>query len=92
MPVLTVNGTRPCYEATGAGALLVHDHAWGGAYLDPLVRAFVGEHDPPCLATRRFMADGIKGARHVMIPGTGRLTNLEASAAFNAAVTRCLAR
>jgi pimeloyl-ACP methyl ester carboxylesterase len=36
------------------------------------------------------MADTIPGARHVLIPGVGHLTNLEAPHAFNRAVTRFL--
>jgi pimeloyl-ACP methyl ester carboxylesterase len=52
----------------------------------------VGEHDEPCLETHRFMADCIKGTTHVMIRNVGHLTNLEAPAAFNAAVKRFLAR
>jgi pimeloyl-ACP methyl ester carboxylesterase len=50
----------------------------------------VGEHDEPCLKAHRFMAAEIPGARHVLIPGVGHLTNLEAPAAFNRAVTRFL--
>src|SRR2546428_13570434 len=38
----------------------------------------VGEHDEPCVKVHRFMADTIPGARHVLIPGVGHLTNLEA--------------
>ena len=52
----------------------------------------VGEHDEPCVKTHRFMADRISGSTHVMIPGVGHLTNLEAPAAFNAAVKRFLSR
>jgi pimeloyl-ACP methyl ester carboxylesterase len=52
----------------------------------------VGEHDQPCLKTHRFMAECIPGASHVMIRDVGHLTNLEAPAAFNAAVKRFLAR
>lgn len=52
----------------------------------------VGEHDEPCLKTHRFMADCIPGSTHVMLRGVGHLTNLEAPAAFNAAVKRFLAR
>ena len=50
----------------------------------------VGEHDEPCLEVHRFMADTIPGARHVLLRGVGHLTNLEAPAAFNAAVRRFL--
>jgi pimeloyl-ACP methyl ester carboxylesterase len=46
----------------------------------------VGEHDQPCLAVHRFMAETIPGAQHVVIPGTGHLTNLEAPDAFNTAL------
>ena len=42
--------------------------------------------------THRFVADCIKGSIHVMIRNVGHLTNLEAPAAFNAAVKRFLAR
>lgn len=52
----------------------------------------VGEHDEVCLKTHRFMADCIKGSTHVLIRNVGHLTNLEAPAAFNAAVKRFLAR
>ena len=52
----------------------------------------VGEHDEPCLKTHRFMADCIPGSTHVTLRGVGHLTNLEAPAAFNAAVKRFLAR
>lgn len=51
----------------------------------------VGEHDEICLKVHRFMADVIPGARHVVIPGVGHLTNLEAPARFNAEVRRFLA-
>jgi pimeloyl-ACP methyl ester carboxylesterase len=50
----------------------------------------VGEHDAPCVRVHRFMADTIPGARHVVIPGVGHLTNLEAPTAFNRAVTTFL--
>lgn len=46
----------------------------------------VGEHDEPCVRVHRFMADTIPSARHVLIPGVGHLTNLEAPRAFNRAV------
>jgi pimeloyl-ACP methyl ester carboxylesterase len=66
--------------------------------LEPRLRALrvptllvVGEHDEPCLTTHRFMADAIAGAEHVVMPGVGHLTNLEAPAVFNAAVSRFLA-
>jgi len=47
----------------------------------------VGELDqgtPPADATT--MAEGIRGARLTIIPNAGHLSNLEAPAAFNAAV------
>jgi pimeloyl-ACP methyl ester carboxylesterase len=47
----------------------------------------VGKHDEPCVKVHRFMADTIPGARHVLIPGVGHLTNLEAPDAFNRVVT-----
>jgi pimeloyl-ACP methyl ester carboxylesterase len=50
----------------------------------------VGEHDAPCVAVHRFMAETIPGARHVGLRGVGHLTPLEAPAAFNAAVRRFL--
>ena len=50
----------------------------------------VGEHDEPCVKVHRFMADTIPGARQLVIPGVGHLTNLEAPDAFNRAVTRFL--
>jgi pimeloyl-ACP methyl ester carboxylesterase len=52
----------------------------------------VGEHDEVCLKTHRFMADCIRGSTHLMLRGVGHLTNLEAPAAFNAAVKRFLSR
>ena len=52
----------------------------------------VGEHDEPCLKVHRFMADCIRGSKHVVLRGLGHLTNLEAPAAFNTAVRRFLAR
>lgn len=52
----------------------------------------VGEHDAPCLPPHDFMARTIRGSRHLTIPGAGHLTNLEAPAAFNAAVRRFLRR
>jgi pimeloyl-ACP methyl ester carboxylesterase len=50
----------------------------------------VGEHDEPCLPVHRFMAETIPGARHVVIPGVGHLTNLEAPGVFNRAAARFL--
>jgi len=52
----------------------------------------VGEHDEPCLKTHRFMADCIRGSTHLVIRDIGHLTNLEAPAAFNAAVKRFLSK
>jgi pimeloyl-ACP methyl ester carboxylesterase len=52
----------------------------------------VGEDDAPCLGVHRFLAATIPGAESVVLPGVGHLTNLEAPAAFNAAVRRFLAR
>ncbi len=51
----------------------------------------VGEHDDSCVGVHRFMAETIPGSTHVNLPGVGHLTNLEAPAAFNAAVRRFLA-
>jgi pimeloyl-ACP methyl ester carboxylesterase len=50
----------------------------------------VGEHDEPCVKVHRFLADTIPGARHVVIPGVGHLTNLEAPDVFNREVARFL--
>ena len=50
----------------------------------------VGEHDDPCVQVHEFMARTIPRARAVVIPGAGHLTNLEAPAAFNAAVRKFL--
>lgn len=50
----------------------------------------VGEHDEPCVRVHRFMAETIPGARHVVLRGVGHLTNLEATARFNAVVRRFL--
>jgi pimeloyl-ACP methyl ester carboxylesterase len=52
----------------------------------------VGAHDEPCLKTHRFMADCIRGSTHLVIRDVGHLTNLEAPAAFNAAVKRFLSK
>jgi pimeloyl-ACP methyl ester carboxylesterase len=52
----------------------------------------VGEDDGPCRDVHRFLAATIPGAEDVVLPGVGHLTNLEAPAAFNAAVRRVLAR
>jgi pimeloyl-ACP methyl ester carboxylesterase len=58
--------------------------------LSVLTLLIVGEHDEPCVKVHRFMADTIPGARHVVIPGVGHLTNLEAPDAFNRAAARFL--
>ena len=50
----------------------------------------VGEHDEPCVKVHRFLAETIPDARHLLLRGVGHLTNLEAPAAFNAAVRRFL--
>jgi pimeloyl-ACP methyl ester carboxylesterase len=50
----------------------------------------VGEDDEPCVKVHRFMADTIPGARHVLIPGVGHLSNLEAPHTFNRAITAFL--
>lgn len=52
----------------------------------------VGEEDEPCRKVHDFMARTIPGATSVVLRGTGHLSNLEARARFNAAVTRFLAR
>jgi pimeloyl-ACP methyl ester carboxylesterase len=52
----------------------------------------VGEHDEPCVKVHGFMADCIQGSDHVVVHDAGHLTNLEAPAAFNAAVDGFLAR
>jgi pimeloyl-ACP methyl ester carboxylesterase len=48
-------------------------------------RAAIGKTHP-------FMADCIKGSTHLVLRNAGHLTNLEAPAAFNAAVKRSLGR
>jgi pimeloyl-ACP methyl ester carboxylesterase len=50
----------------------------------------VGERDEPCVKVHRFMADTIPGARHLVVPGVGHLTNLEVPDAFNRAVAEFL--
>lgn len=60
-----------------------------------LLRAYQGRSSSPTSADRealRFMADTIPGARHLVLPGVGHLTNLEASDGFNEAVGRFLER
>ena len=55
------------------------------------VLCLAGEHDrnaPPPMMER--MAGKIPGARYVCLPGVGHLPNLEAPAAFNAAVLALL--
>jgi pimeloyl-ACP methyl ester carboxylesterase len=61
--------------------------------LEPALRALrvptlliVGELDDPCVAVHRFLGDTIPGAQHVVLPGVGHLTNLEAADAFNTAL------
>ncbi len=54
--------------------------------LDVPTLLIVGEYDEPCVAVHQFMAETIPGARHIVIPGAGHLTNLEAPEAFNEAV------
>jgi pimeloyl-ACP methyl ester carboxylesterase len=51
----------------------------------------VGERDAPCRKVHDFMARTIPGARSLVIPRIGHLSNLEAPSAFNAAVARFLA-
>ena len=67
--------------------------------LEPGLRALrvptlliVGEHDEPCVKVHDFMARTIPRAKAITIPGVGHLSNLEAPAAFNAAVRRFLAK
>ena len=48
----------------------------------------VGEHDDPCVRVHRFLAETLPRATAVVIPGAGHLTNLEAPAAFNRAISR----
>jgi pimeloyl-ACP methyl ester carboxylesterase len=50
----------------------------------------VGEHDIPCVKVHEFMARTIPGARSVVLPGVGHLSNLEAPAAFNGQVRQFL--
>ncbi len=49
-----------------------------------------GEHDEPCVKVHRFMAECIRGSKHVVLRDVGHLTNLEAPGAFNATVSRFL--
>jgi pimeloyl-ACP methyl ester carboxylesterase len=65
--------------------------------LEPQLRALrvptlliVGEHDDPCVDVHAFMARTIPGARSVVLPGLGHLTNLEAPDTFNALVREFL--
>ncbi|HYB42128.1 MAG TPA: alpha/beta fold hydrolase [Candidatus Methylomirabilis sp.] len=48
----------------------------------------VGEDDAPCVKVHRFMADCLRRSTHIVLRGRGHLTNLEAPAAFNAAIRR----
>ena len=50
----------------------------------------VGEHDAPCVKVHEFMARTIPGARTVLLPGVGHLSNLEAPEVFNSHVQRFL--
>lgn len=52
----------------------------------------VGDGDDPCLKIHDFMARTIPRARSIVLRGTGHLSNLESPAAFNAAVSRFLAK
>jgi pimeloyl-ACP methyl ester carboxylesterase len=52
----------------------------------------VGQHDEPCVKVHDFMARTIPGARSVVLPGIGHLSNLEAPSQFNALLRRFLAR
>jgi pimeloyl-ACP methyl ester carboxylesterase len=52
----------------------------------------VGDGDDPCLKIHDFMARTIPGARSIVLRRTGHLSNLESPAAFNAAVSRFLAK
>ncbi len=51
----------------------------------------VGERDEPFLGAADYMTARIPGARKVVIPGAGHAANLDAPAAFNAAVEQFLA-
>jgi pimeloyl-ACP methyl ester carboxylesterase len=51
----------------------------------------VGEHDEPCRKPHRFMAETVPGAREVVLPDAGHLSNLEAPEAFDRAVEAFLA-
>ena len=53
----------------------------------------VGEHDRPDIhAMAAALAGGIAGAEQVVLPGTGRLPNMEQPAAFNRVVLEFLGR
>ena len=52
----------------------------------------VGDGDDPCLKVHDFMARTIPGAKSIVLRRTGHLSNLESTAAFNAAVSRFLAK
>jgi hypothetical protein len=47
----------------------------------------VGEHDEPCVKRTISRPTRSLGARHIVIPGAGHLTDLKAQDAFNRAVT-----
>jgi pimeloyl-ACP methyl ester carboxylesterase len=50
----------------------------------------VGGHDTPCVKVHEYMARTIPGARSVVMPGVGHLSNLEAPDVFNAHVDQFL--
>jgi pimeloyl-ACP methyl ester carboxylesterase len=50
----------------------------------------VGDEDAPAIDASRFVAGTIPGARVLVLPGTGHTLNLEAPAAFNAAMLQFL--
>jgi pimeloyl-ACP methyl ester carboxylesterase len=59
--------------------------------LDVPAMLIVGEDDAPCVKVHCFMADCLRRSTHIVLRGRGHLTNLEAPAAFNAAIRRFLA-
>jgi pimeloyl-ACP methyl ester carboxylesterase len=60
--------------------------------LDVPTLLIVGDGDDPCLKVHDFMARTIPGARSIVLRRTGHLSDLESPAAFNAAVSRFLAK
>jgi pimeloyl-ACP methyl ester carboxylesterase len=53
----------------------------------------VGERDLPVVhATSKALATGIRGARLVVLPGVGHMSNMEAPEAFNSAMLSFLAQ